>query len=95
LAALDTLAGEHFAENPGLEVAQLSAQPKAVRTRVLRLALLGAGLDGGLLTYEHLERGDQLLVEWHGQGEISLPGGLSLARKSGRLILSPLGVGKP
>ena len=95
LAALDALAGEHFAQNPDLEVARLSAQPKAVRTRVLRLALLGAGLDGGLLTYEHLERGDQLLVDWHGQGEISLPGGLSLARKSGRLILSPLGVGKP
>lgn len=94
LAALDTLAAEHFASNPGLAVAALSDLPKAIRSRVLRLALLAAGLDGGLLTFEHLERGDQLLVDWRGQGEIALPGGLSLARKSGRLILSPQGEGK-
>ena len=94
LAALDSWAAEHLAGNPDLEVATLAALPKAIRTRVLRLALLAAGLDGGLLTFDQLERGDQLLVDWRGQGEIALPGGLSLARKSGRLILSPPKAGK-
>ena len=94
LAALDSGAAEHLAGNPDLEVATLAALPKAIRTRVLRLALLAAGLDGGLLTFDQLERGDQLLVDWRGQGEIALPGGLSLARKSGRLILSPPKAGK-
>ena len=94
LAALDSWAAEHLAGNPDLEVATLAARPKAIRTRVLRLALLAAGLDGGLLTFDQLERGDQLLVDWRGQGEIALPGGLSLARKSGRLILSPPKAGK-
>ncbi len=94
LVALDSWAVEHLAGNPDLEVEQLAALPKAIRTRVLRLVLLAAGLDGGLLTFDQLERGDQLLVDWHGQGEIALPGGLSLARKSGRLILSPPKAGK-
>ena len=94
LAALDSWAVEHLAGNPDLEVATLADLPKAIRTRVLRLALLAAGLDGGLLTFDQLERGDQLLVDWRGQGEIALPGGLSLARKSGRLILSPPKAGK-
>ncbi|MGI8693752.1 MAG: tRNA lysidine(34) synthetase TilS [Geodermatophilaceae bacterium] len=55
----------------------------AVRRRLLRLWL--AGVVG--LTAAHLGAVDALLVDWHGQGEVALPGGWEVYRASGRLHL--------
>ena len=70
-----------------MDVAALEALPKAVRTRVLRHWVAEAG--AGPLTREHLDHLDALVVAWHGQGAVPLPGGVSAVRASGRLELAP------
>ena len=88
--ALDQLAEEYFfalATPLDLDIASLSALPKAIRMRVLRLALFGAGTPLGSLSADHLAPIEALITDWHGQGEVSLPGGVKVARISGRLSL--------
>jgi len=52
------------------------------------LAALRADVPAGSLTTTHLLAVDALLVDWHGQGAVSLPGGVSAARRCGRLSLA-------
>lgn len=65
-------------------VALAELQP-AVRSRVLRAAALAAGTPAGALSATHLAAVDALVVQWSGQGAVSLPGGVQAARRSGRL----------
>ncbi len=71
-------------EDPG-DVAVLRSLPAAVRTRVLRRAALAAGAPAGALTAGHVGGIDALVVNWHGQGPVSLPGGLVARRAYDRL----------
>lgn len=71
------------------ECAELGALPAAVRTRVIRLMALSAGAPGEALGREQVRTVDALVVEWHGQGPASLPGGVRAARVYGRLCLQP------
>lgn len=92
LDALDALAGEHLAglTGPaGLPAAELARLPAALRRRVLRGWLRGAGV--GDLQAVHLGAVDALLTGWHGQGPVALPGGAEALRASGRLVLRPAG----
>lgn len=89
-AALDEWAAQARAESTdttdtGLDVKALAGYPAAVRRRVLRGWLLDAGVPE--LTDPQLRRADALLDRWRGQGGISLPGGLVLHRRHGRLML--------
>jgi tRNA(Ile)-lysidine synthase len=70
--------------DPG-DVAALAELPTAVRTRVLRRAAIAAGVSAGALTAEHVGEVDRLVTDWHGQGAVSLPGGLVADRSCGRL----------
>ena len=54
-------------------VPKLREAPRAVRTRALREAARAAGLRA--LSATHLDAVDDLVVAWHGQGPIDLPGG--------------------
>ncbi|MDF7663532.1 tRNA lysidine(34) synthetase TilS [Bifidobacterium sp. ESL0763] len=56
----------------------LAARHPAIRRRVIAraLALLGAPF-----TSRHVERVDELVVRWHGQGPVSLPGGFQAGRR--------------
>jgi tRNA(Ile)-lysidine synthase len=81
--ALDEWAEKERAE--GLGVARLAALPAAVRSRVLRLAALAAGAPAGQLAAGHIESLDRLVTDWHGQGPVSLPGGLVAERRCDRL----------
>ena len=87
--ALDQWAAQEFAklDPTNLEAALLLELPKAVRSRVLRLALYAAGAPAGSLSAEHLAPVEALLTDWKGQGEVSLPGGVKVSRISGRLSL--------
>ncbi len=92
--ALDFLAEQFMVKqsidkvNPSsLVVDELAALPKAIRIRVLRLAIFAAGAPAGSLSAEHLEPVEALITDWHGQGEIALPGGVKVVRISGRLSL--------
>jgi len=66
----------------------LATLPRAIRTRILRLAALQAGVTPGTLTFEQIGALDALISRWNGQGEVSLSGGVKVARISGRLSLS-------
>jgi tRNA(Ile)-lysidine synthase len=86
--ALDQLAAEYRLKEPDLIVDHLAALPRAIRVRVLRSAIYEAGAPAGSLTAGHVEPVEALITSWHGQGEVSLPGGVKVSRISGRLSLS-------
>ncbi|MEY3685837.1 MAG: hypothetical protein RJB00_787 [Actinomycetota bacterium] len=88
--ALDYLSDEIFSklEPASLDVSTLESQPRAIRTRILRRAIYLAGAPQGSLSADHIEPVEALITAWKGQGPISLPGGVTVARISGRLSLS-------
>ena len=83
--ALEEWAAKVAADGLRLEV--LAALPTAVRTRVLRRAAIDAGAPAGALTAAHVEAIERLVLDWHGQGPVSLPGGLVAERRYDRLQL--------
>jgi tRNA(Ile)-lysidine synthase len=93
LDALDALAAAELARRSSgrsgehLPVADVAGLPDALRRRVLRGWLRGGGVPD--LQAVHLHAVDALLVRWHGQGRVHLPGGAGVVRASGRLELQP------
>jgi tRNA(Ile)-lysidine synthase len=76
---------DHGAGGPAaLAVAELAELPRAIRTRVLRGWARGRG--AGQLAAVHLAALDALVVSWHGQGPVELPGGVRVSRRSGTLV---------
>jgi tRNA(Ile)-lysidine synthase len=71
----------------GLDAARLAGLPRAVRTRVLRAWARSVGADP--LSAERTAALDALVVDWHGQKPVNLPGGVSVRRASGRLEAAP------
>jgi tRNA(Ile)-lysidine synthase len=67
------------------DVRGLAELPVAVRTRVLRRAAIAAGAPAGTLNAGHVAAIDALVVGWHGQGPVNLPGGLVAHRAYDRL----------
>ena len=88
--ALDSFAREYFAQTDpfNLSVNELERLPRAIRSRVLRLAIYQAGAPSGSLSAEHINGAEALISDWHGQKELSLPGDVKLLRNSGRITLS-------
>ncbi len=70
-----------------LDCAALAELPRAIRSRILRAAIYAAGAPSGSISADHLAAVEALITSWHGQGEVSLPGGVKVARISGRLSL--------
>jgi len=92
--ALDALAADldvfttGATDEPGgrsAAVADLLAPPAALRRRLLRAAALAVGCPAGSLTSAHVDAVDALLLDWHGQGAVHLPGGATAQRACGRL----------
>lgn len=75
----------------GLDVAALAAEHEALRTRVLRRAAVAAGAPPGDLLAVHVDALQALVVDWHGQGEVDLPGRVVARRVCGRLVLAMSG----
>lgn len=88
--ALDSLAEEYLSNKDvrDLEIAPLLELPKAIRSRVLRAAIYSVGAPAGSISADHLAPIEALVTDWRGQGPTSLPGGVKVARISGRLSLS-------
>ena len=63
-----------------LAVSALTPLPDAVRRRVIRRAMLAAGVPGGSVSYEHLMAVDVLVTDWRGRGPVALPGAVSAER---------------
>lgn len=72
-----------------LDVSALADLLPALRTRVLRRAALGAGCPAGDLAAVHIGSLDRLVTDWHGQGRLDLPGGVSARRADGRVSFFP------
>ena len=83
---LDKLAADFWREDNSLTISALEELPRAIRTRVLRLALFEIGVMQ--LTADQIGQVDALISNWKGQGEVSLPSGVKVSRISGRLTLS-------
>lgn len=64
-------------------VAALDDEPRALRTRVLRLAALAAGSRATDLTAGHVAAVDGLITDWRGQRWIDLPQGVRAVRRTG------------
>jgi hypothetical protein len=58
-----------------------------VRSRVLRRTAVTAGAPGGSVSAAHVAALDALVANWHGQGPVSLPGGVRAVRRCGRLVV--------
>ncbi|GAA1242280.1 tRNA lysidine(34) synthetase TilS [Oryzihumus leptocrescens] len=71
------------------EVADLTALPRAVRTRVWRSLATEAGSPPGALFAVHVDALEALLTDWHGQGPVDLPGAVRARRFDGRVTLEP------
>jgi len=85
---LDRLAAEAYRTAEGLggtdtlDCTALESQPPALRRRILRLWLLAHGI--GDLTLRHIGAVESLILDWHGQKSIQLPGA-TVTRSGGRL----------
>ena len=88
--ALDQLAEEEFVSHQplSLDISRLEKLPKAIRTRVLRMAIYAAGAPSGSISADHIAPIEALITDWSGQGPSDLPGGVRVSRISGRLSLS-------
>ena len=88
--ALDSIAEQVAAQLnlTDLDCEKLSALPRAIRTRILRSALYSSGAPSGSISADHVASVEALVTSWHGQGALSMPGGVKVERISGRLSLS-------
>ncbi len=89
--ALDEWAEREFLalETQSMEISSLAGLPRGVRTRVIRMGIYAVGAPQGSVTADHVGAVESLVTSWHGQGEVSLPGGVKARRLSGRLSLLP------
>jgi len=71
-----------------LDVEVVAGAPSAVRRRVIRAAVLEAGVPGGDLRASQVADVDALLSRWKGQGPVHLPGGVRAWRSCGRLLIA-------
>jgi len=88
--ALDAIASAEISRHnlTDLECSELELLPRAIRTRILRSAIYAAGAPSGSISADHIGAVEALITSWHGQGLVSLPGGVKVERISGRLSLS-------
>jgi tRNA(Ile)-lysidine synthase len=87
LDALDAQAAALVPAAGTLDVADLTALPPALRSRVLRYWAAQAG--AAPLSAERTAALDALVTEWRGQGPVNLPGRVAVRRTSGTLVAYP------
>jgi len=92
--ALDDLAQQFFesqkdVKKNGLEITKLEILPEAIRTRVLRISAIASGVHPGPFSFEHIEAIDALVKNWHGQGNVDLPGFIQATRVDNSIRFIP------
>ena len=94
--ALDAWAGRALTEcmiegsaEHALDVGLLATYPQAIRQRVLRRSAIAAGSPATDLTAAHVEAMDSLIIQWHGQVGVDLPGKLRAHRAGGVVVIGP------
>ncbi|MEV6842692.1 tRNA lysidine(34) synthetase TilS [Actinoplanes sp. NPDC051411] len=84
--ALDALASAAIGDATSLDISEIYGLATAIRRRVLHLWARRLGAPGSALSHRHVEALDALVVDWHGQGPVHLPGGILAARVRGVLV---------
>jgi tRNA(Ile)-lysidine synthase len=74
-----------------LQIAVLADAPAALRWRVLRLAAIAAGSPAGELFASHVASLDDLVLRWHGQRFVTLPGHVVARRRGPEIHLERRG----
>ncbi len=93
--ALDSAAAALLAEVDdgtvpvAVPVEALAQAPAAVRRAALRALAVAAGSPAGSLGARHVAAVEALVVDWHGQGPVHLPGAILARRDCGRLRVGP------
>ena len=82
---LDAMAADLLTD----DVEVLGRLGPALRSRVLRRLAIDAGARAGELSARHVRELDRLVVDWHGQTRVELPGGVHATRSGARLVLAP------
>ncbi len=82
-------------EEGSLSVAALEGMAGAIRTRVLRLAALEAGALGAELFHTHVREIERVVIDWHGQKWVDLPGHVRAVRRGDLLTFEPQMPGSP
>jgi tRNA(Ile)-lysidine synthase len=72
-------------DGQGLSAVALEPMAEAIRSRVLRLAAVEAGVPPAELFASHVGEIDRLVTDWHGQKWVDLPGHLRALRQDGSL----------
>jgi len=70
-----------------LDVTVLESLPTAVRRRVVRRALVDAGVPAGALAHVHVVEVERLVTGWRGQGPVDVPGRHRVSRRCGTLVV--------
>lgn len=90
--ALDAMAAEVAPSlrqpDGSVDADALEGLPRALRTRILKQEILAAGCPPSAITAAHVDRVEALVIDWHGQGGVDLPGGLVAERAYGRLAVN-------
>ncbi|MDR0366725.1 MAG: tRNA lysidine(34) synthetase TilS [Bifidobacteriaceae bacterium] len=68
-----------------LDISLLARAHPALRSRALHLAVVAAGATAGAVSHKQIAALEALISRWHGQGAVSLPGGINVRRKCGKL----------
>ncbi len=87
--ALDAAAARVRSGADPCSVEVLGGLDAAVRARVLRAEAIARGCPPTDLSAGHVAALDTLVTAWHGQGPLSLPGGLVGRRRDGRIEVVP------
>jgi len=88
LVAARTAAGPAAPPAVGaLDVTVLESLPTAVRRRVVRRALVDAGVPAGALAHVHVVEVERLVTGWRGQGPVDVPGRHRVSRRCGTLVV--------
>jgi len=91
-----SLRGRSGDEGAARELSQLVAElPLEQQALVLRAFALRLGAAPGALATAHIDALDALVVGWHGQGAVALPGGILVTRRAGRLTGPGTSAGTP
>jgi tRNA(Ile)-lysidine synthase len=89
--ALDEIAqryaGDCLTADGGLDCPALAGLTRAVRRRIILRAARSAGCPGSELSERHVSAIEALVLRWHGQGPVDLPGDVRAWRRQGRLFV--------
>ncbi len=86
LALLDNASALSILKACGADVEAIAGQPRAVRTRLIRLMHQAVLESEDSLDFDHVQHVEAMISTWKGQGPAQLPGAITARVEYGRLM---------